>query len=143
MHRESILLFDGHCSLCNAAVNFVLKRDTRKKLFLASIQGPAGQTILKKYQLPSSYLDTLVVVEQEKVYLGSTAALRVVRLLGGGWPLLYGFIVIPKGIRDRVYQWISAHRYQWFGRRNSCRIPTESERTHFLTEDHPLLKSLE
>jgi len=143
MHKESILLFDGHCSLCNAAVDFVLKRDTRKKLLLASIQGPAGQAILKKYQLPSSYLDTLVVVEQGKVYLGSTAALRVARLLGGGWPLLYGLIILPKGIRDRVYQWISEHRYQWFGRRNTCRIPTASERTHFLNEDHPLLKSLE
>ena len=143
MHKESILLFDGHCSLCNAAVDFVLKRDTRKKLLLASIQGPAGQAILKKYQLPSSYLDTLVVVEQGKVYLGSTAALRVARLLGGGWPLLYGLIILPKGIRDRVYQWISEHRYQWFGRRDTCRMPTASERTHFLNEDHPLLKSLE
>jgi predicted DCC family thiol-disulfide oxidoreductase YuxK len=143
MHKESILLFDGHCSLCNGAVDFVLKRDTRKKLLLASIQGPAGQAILKKYQLPSSYLDTLVVVEQGKVYLGSTAALRVARLLGGGWPLFYGLIILPKGIRDRVYQWISEHRYQWFGRRDTCRMPTASERTHFLNEDHPLLKSLE
>jgi predicted DCC family thiol-disulfide oxidoreductase YuxK len=143
MHKESILLFDGHCSLCNGAVDFVLKRDTRKKLLLASIQGPAGQAFLKKYQLPSSYLDTLVVVEQGKVYLGSTAALRVARLLGGGWPLFYGLIILPKGIRDRVYQWISEHRYQWFGRRDTCRMPTASERTHFLNEDHPLLKSLE
>ena len=143
MHKESILLFDGHCSLCNGAVDFVLKRDTRNKLLLASIQGPAGQAFLKKYQLPSSYLDTLVVVEQGKVYLGSTAALRVARLLGGGWPLFYGLIILPKGIRDRVYQWISEHRYQWFGRRDTCRMPTASERTHFLNEDHPLLKSLE
>jgi predicted DCC family thiol-disulfide oxidoreductase YuxK len=102
MMQESILLFDGHCSLCNAAVDFVLKRDPKKKLLLASIQGPAGQGVLKKYQLPQSYLDTLVVVEQGKVYLGSTAALRVARLLGGGWPLFYGLIIIPKGIRDRI-----------------------------------------
>jgi predicted DCC family thiol-disulfide oxidoreductase YuxK len=87
MLPESILLFDGHCSLCNGAVDFVLKRDTRKKLLLASIQGPAGQEVLKKYELPPSYLDTLVLVEEGKVYLGSTAALRVARLLGGGWPL--------------------------------------------------------
>jgi predicted DCC family thiol-disulfide oxidoreductase YuxK len=143
MNKKSILLFDGHCSLCNATVDFVLKRDTRKKLLLASIQGPAGQEILKKYQLPPNYLDTLVVVEQEKVYLGSTAALRVARLLGGGWPLFYGLIIIPKGIRDRIYQWISSHRYQWFGRRATCRIPTASERAHFLGEDHPFPKSLE
>ena len=143
MLPKSILLFDGHCSLCNGAVDFVLKRDPKKKLLLASIQGPAGQGVLKKYDLPPSYLDTLVLVEQGKVYLGSTAALRVALLLGGGWPLFYGLIIIPKGVRDRIYQWISEHRYQWFGRRDSCRMPTASESAHFLKEDHPFLKSLE
>ncbi len=143
MLQESILLFDGHCSLCNGAVDFVLKRDTKKKLLLASIQGTAGQKVLKKHELPPSYLDTLVLVEEGKVYLGSTAALRVARLLGGGWPLFYGLIIIPKGVRDRIYQWISHNRYHWFGRRDTCRIPTASESAHFLKEDHPFLKSLE
>ncbi len=143
MLQESILLFDGHCSLCNGAVDFVLKRDTKKKLLLASIQGTAGQGVLKKYELPPSYLDTLVLVEEGTVYLGSTAALRVARFLGGGWPLFYGLIIIPKGVRDRIYQWISRNRYQWFGRRDTCRIPTASESAHFLKEDHPFLKSLE
>ena len=140
MHRESILLFDGHCSLCNAAVDFVLKRDAKKKLLLASIQGSAGQRVLKMYQLPPSYLDTLVLVEEGQVYLGSSAALRVARLLGGGWPLLYSLIIIPKGLRDLIYQWIGKHRYQWFGKRVSCRMPTALEKSHFLNEDHPLLK---
>jgi predicted DCC family thiol-disulfide oxidoreductase YuxK len=143
MLPESILLFDGHCNLCNGAVDFVLKRDTRKKLLLASIQGPAGQEVLKKYELPPSYLDTLVLVEEGKVYLGSTAALRVARLLGGGWYLFYTLIIIPIGIRDRIYQWISEHRYRWFGRRDTCRMPTANEHEHFLKEDHPFLKSLE
>ena len=142
MESPSILLFDGHCSLCNAAVDFVLKRDAKKKLLLASIQGPAGQRVLKMYQLPPSYLETLVLVEEGQVYLGSTAALRVARLLGGGWPIFYSLIIIPKGVRDRIYQWIGKHRYQWFGRRASCRIPTAKEKSHFLNEDHPLLKSL-
>ncbi len=143
MILESILLFDGHCSLCNAAVDFVLKRNTRKKLLLASIQGASGQRVLRHYGLPSTYLETLVLVEAGKVYLGSTAALRVARLLEGGWPLFYGFIIIPKVIRDQIYQWISKNRYKWFGRRDTCRIPTAGERTHFLREDHPFLKSLE
>ena len=142
MHQESILLFDGHCSLCNAAVDFVLKRDAKKKMLLASIQGSAGQRVLKIYQLPPSYLETLVLVEEGQVYLGSTAALRVARLLRGGWPLFYALIIIPKGVRDRIYQWIGKNRYKWFGRRASCRMPTASERAHFLKEDHPLLKSL-
>ena len=142
MKLESILLFDGHCNLCNGAVDFVLKRDTHKKLLLSSIQGPAGQRVLTHYRLPSTYMDTLVLVEQGKVYLGSTAALRVARVLDGAWPLFYGFIIIPKGVRDRIYQWISSHRYQWFGRRDTCRMPTASECAHFLKEDHPFLKSI-
>ena len=142
MHRESILLFDGHCSLCNAAVDFVLKRDAKKKLLLASIQGSAGQRVLKMYQLPPSYLETLVLVEEGQVYLGSTAALRVSRLLGGGWPLFYSLIIIPKGVRDRIYQWIGKHRYQWFGRRATCRIANAEEQARFLKEDHPLVKQL-
>ena len=142
MEKESILLFDGHCSLCNAAVDFVLKRNTKKKLLLASIQGTAGQRVLKMYQLPPSYLDTLVLVEQGKVYLGSTAALRVARLLGGGWPLFYALIIIPKGLRDRIYQWIGKNRYKWFGRRATCRIANAEEQARFLKEDHPLAKQL-
>jgi predicted DCC family thiol-disulfide oxidoreductase YuxK len=81
-----------------------------------------------------------LLVEEGQVYLGSTAALRVARLLGGGWPLLYSLIIIPKGLRDLIYQWIGKHRYQWFGRRVSCRMPTALEKSHFLNEDHPLLK---
>jgi predicted DCC family thiol-disulfide oxidoreductase YuxK len=143
MEFPSILLFDGHCSLCNASVDFVLKRDAKKKLLFAAIQGPAGQRVLKHYGLPSTYLDTLVLVEKGEIFLGSTAALRVARKLRRGWPLLYALIIVPKGIRDIFYHWIGNNRYAWFGRRDTCRIPTASERAHFLREDHPFLKSIE
>ena len=142
MEKESILLFDGHCSLCNASVDFVLKRDSKKMLLLAAMQDPAGKRVLEYYHLPPNYLNTLVLVEHGKVYLGSTAALRVARHLGGGWPLFYSLIIIPKGIRDRIYQWISSHRYQWFGRKATCRIPNTTEQAQFLKEDHPLVKQL-
>jgi len=138
MESPSILLFDGHCSLCNAAVDFVLKRDTNKKILFAAIQSPAGQRVLKQYGYPSTYLDSLIFVEKGKAYLGSTAALRIARQLRRGWPLLYPLIILPKGIRDRIYQWIGANRYAWFGRRESCRMPTLSEKERFLTENHPL-----
>lgn len=138
MESPSILLFDGYCSLCNASVDFVLKRDANKKILFAAIQSPAGQRVLKQYGYPSSYLDSLILVEKGKVYLGSTAALRVARQLRRGWPLLYPLIILPKGIRDRIYQWIGANRYAWFGRRAHCRMPTPSEKERFLTENHPL-----
>ena len=138
MEAPSILLFDGHCSLCNASVDFVLKRDTKKNLRFAAMQSPAGQRVLKHFDYPSTYLDSLILVEKGKVYLGSTAALRVARQLRRGWPLLYPLIILPKGFRDSIYQWIGANRYAWFGRRESCRMPTPSERERFLTVDYPL-----
>jgi predicted DCC family thiol-disulfide oxidoreductase YuxK len=138
MDAPSILLFDGHCSLCNASVDFVLKRDAKKKLLFAAIQGPAGQRVLKHHGLPSTYLDTLVLVEKGKIYLGSTAALRVARKLRRGWPLLYAMIIVPKGIRDVIYRWIGSNRYAWFGRKETCRMPTAAEKARFLSLDHPL-----
>jgi predicted DCC family thiol-disulfide oxidoreductase YuxK len=138
MDAPSILLFDGHCSLCNASVDFVLKRDTKKRIRFAAMQSPAGQRVLKHFDYPSTYLDSLILVEKGKVYLGSTAALRVARKLRRGWPLLYPLIILPKGIRDTIYQWIGANRYAWFGRRESCRMPTPSERERFLPLDYPL-----
>jgi predicted DCC family thiol-disulfide oxidoreductase YuxK len=138
MASPSILLFDGHCSLCNASVDFVMKRDAKKKLLFAAIQSPAGQHVLKHYGLPTTYLDTLVLVENGNVYFGSTAALRVARLLRRGWPLFYALIILPKGIRDRIYQWIGANRYAWFGQRESCRMPTSAERERFLPENYLL-----
>ena len=138
MEAASILLFDGYCSLCNGAVDFVLKRDPKKKLLFAAIQSPEGQRVLKHYGLPSTYLDTLVLVEKGKIYLGSTAALRVARKLRRGWPLLYPLIFIPKSIRDGIYQWIGRNRYAWFGRKETCRMPTPSEKKRFLSGDHPL-----
>ena len=138
MESPSILLFDGHCSLCNASVDFVLKRDAKKKLLFAAIQGPEGQRVLKHYGLPSTYLDTLVLVEKGRIYLGSTAALRVARKLGRGWPLLYAMIIVPKGIRDVIYRWIGTNRYAWFGRKEICRIPTPAEKARFLSLNHPL-----
>jgi predicted DCC family thiol-disulfide oxidoreductase YuxK len=138
MEAPSILLFDGHCSLCNGAVDFVMKRDAKKRIRFAAIQSPAGQRVLKHYGYPSTFLDSLILVEKGKVYLGSTAALRVARQLRRGWPLLYPLIILPKGIRDSIYQWIGANRYAWFGRRESCRMPNPSENARFLPLDYPL-----
>jgi len=138
MGAPSILLFDGHCSLCNASVDFVMKRDAKKRIRFAAMQSPAGQRVLKHYGYPSNFLDSLILVEKGKVYLRSTAALRVARQLRRGWPLLYPLIILPKGIRDSIYQWIGANRYAWFGRRESCRMPTPSENARFLPLDYPL-----
>jgi predicted DCC family thiol-disulfide oxidoreductase YuxK len=138
MSAPSILLFDGWCSLCNASVDFVLKRDPKQQFCVGAMQQPEGQRLLLQVGLPSDYLATLVLVENDNVYLGSSAALRVAKKLTGAWPLLYPLIVVPTWLRDPIYQWISRHRYSWFGKETTCRLPTPSEKGRFLTEEHPV-----
>jgi predicted DCC family thiol-disulfide oxidoreductase YuxK len=136
MSAPSILLFDGWCSLCNASVDFVLKRDPKQQFCVGAMQQPEGQRLLQQVGLPADYLATLVLIENDRLYLGSTAALRVAKKLTGAWPLLYPLIAVPTWIRDPVYQWISRHRYSWFGKEATCRLPTPAEKGRFLTEEH-------
>ena len=138
MSAISILLFDGWCSLCNASVDFVLKRDPKKQLLVGALQQPEGQRLLHHFGLPVDYLATLVLVENDTLYLGSTAALRVAKKLSGGWPLLYPLILVPTWLRDPVYYWVSRQRYRWFGKEVSCRLPTDAEKDRFLTARHPI-----
>jgi predicted DCC family thiol-disulfide oxidoreductase YuxK len=142
MSAPSILLFDGWCSLCNASVDFVLKRDPKQQLCVGAMQQPEGQRLLRQVGLPADYLATLVLVENDGIYLGSTAALRVAKKLRGAWPLLYPLIVVPTWIRDPIYHWISRHRYRWFGKETTCKVPTHAEKGRFLTENHPIFSRI-
>uniref|UniRef100_UPI00404793C2 thiol-disulfide oxidoreductase DCC family protein n=1 Tax=Algoriphagus sp. TaxID=1872435 RepID=UPI00404793C2 len=139
MEKPSIiLLFDGYCVLCNAAVDFVLKQEKKHKIKVGAMQSPEGQRVLHHYGLPSTYQESVVLIYNREIHLGSTAALRIARLLGGGWPLFYPLIFIPRGWRDRIYHWIGTNRYTWFGKNESCRIPSKVEANRFLHLDQPL-----
>jgi predicted DCC family thiol-disulfide oxidoreductase YuxK len=128
-----VVLFDGVCNLCNSSVQFILKRDKAARFRFASLQGPAGQGLLEKFHLPENYLNSFVLIEGERVYTRSSAALRVLKNLGKGWNFFYwGGWVIPVFIRDAVYNWIARNRYRWFGRRGSCWVPTPELRARFL-----------
>ena len=128
-----IILFDGICNLCNGSVIFILEREKHPVFQFAAIQSEAGQELLKWCALPSSYNQAVVYIENGKVCLGSTAALKIGQNLTFPWSLLssVGFVV-PKFIRDWVYNQIAQHRYQWFGKNNVCMVPTESLRARFL-----------
>ena len=133
MHdQRNIILFDGVCNLCNTSVQFVLKRDKKKRFLFASLQGKAGQEILKQFNLPADIFNSFILLEGNRVYTRSAAALRVARLLSGGWKLLYSLIIVPKFIRDAVYNWIARNRYKWFGKREECMIPTPELKERFL-----------
>ena len=132
MTQGPIILFDGVCNLCNSSVLFVIKRDKQKQFRFASLQEKTGESLLKKFDLPSDTFNSFVLIENEKVYTRSTAALRIARRLHGGWNLLYGFMIVPRFIRDAVYNIIARNRYKWFGKRDECMIPTPELIERFL-----------
>ncbi|MEO5563025.1 MAG: thiol-disulfide oxidoreductase DCC family protein [Chitinophagaceae bacterium] len=130
--NKPIVFFDGVCNLCNKAIQFIIKRDAGKKFQFASLQGKKGQEILQQHNLPSDTFNSFILLENEKIYTRSTAVLRMLRTLGGGWQLLYGFIVLPRFIRDPLYNLIARNRYKWFGKKEECWIPTPELKERFL-----------
>ncbi len=126
-----ILLFDGECNLCNGIVQFVIKRDPNAKYQFAALQSETGQKLLKEYNFPNQF-DSFIMIEDGKAYQKSSAALRVVRHLNGGWRLFTVFKIIPTPIRDVIYNFIARNRYKWFGKRDSCMIPTPDIKSRFL-----------
>ena len=128
-----LILFDGQCILCDSAVQFVLRRDPEAYFKFASLQSSLGQQLLQKYQLPKHSLSTLVLIENERIFIRSTAGLRVLRKLKNPSPLGYVFIVIPAFLRNLVYRFIAANRYRWFGKKEVCRLRTTEEQSRFLS----------
>jgi predicted DCC family thiol-disulfide oxidoreductase YuxK len=132
MKSKYIVFFDGVCNLCNRAVQFMLKRDRKKRFLFGSLQGKTGQEYLHKYHLPADQFHSFMLIEGNVVYTRSTAVLRMLKHLGRGWQLLYVFIYIPQPIRDGVYTLIATNRYKLFGKKDNCRIPTAEEKERFL-----------
>ena len=129
---HSIILFDGVCNLCNGAVNFVIKRDPGNVFKFTPLQEKQGVLLLKKHAIDAQKLDSIVLVENKKVYTKSSAALRIARKLSGLWPLFFVLLIIPSFIRDGVYDFIAKNRYKWFGKKKQCMIPTPGLREKFL-----------
>lgn len=130
--QQKVILFDGVCNLCSASVQFVLKRDRKNQFLFGSLQGAYGQEMLRKYQLPANEFNSFMLIEGEKLYTKSSGALRMLKHLGGGWQLLYAFIIVPKFLRDAVYSWIARNRYKWFGKKEACWLPRPEWKARFL-----------
>jgi predicted DCC family thiol-disulfide oxidoreductase YuxK len=134
---HAVVLFDGVCTLCNGAVNFIIDRDPEGYFRFAPLQSDVGERLLADAGPEAAPLDTIALVENGKVSVRSTAALRIARRLSGPWPLLSAFLAVPRPLRDAVYDWIAARRYDWFGRRDQCRLPTPALKGRFLDYDPP------
>jgi predicted DCC family thiol-disulfide oxidoreductase YuxK len=129
-----IVLFDGVCNFCNRSVNWIIRRDRRGRFRFAALQSEAGTALQERHGLDPSALDTLVLVEDGRVYVKSTAALRILRRLRSRWRALYGLIAVPRPVRDFAYDWFARRRYRWFGKRDECMVPTADVRERFLTD---------
>lgn len=129
---KRIIVFDGVCNFCNFWVNFLLERDRKNTFLFTALQSDAAKSLLKKYNRSTDDIDTFMLITDKGCFDRSTAGLLVAKELGGIWKLFYVFIVIPKFIRDPVYNLIARNRYKFFGKNESCRIPTKDERDKFL-----------
>ena len=130
--QSGVILFDGVCNLCNGSVNFIIDRDKKGKFQFASLQSIEGKELLKSFDLPEDLYESIILIQDGVLRKKSTAILHICRHLDGFWPMLFGFIILPTFIRDLAYDIIAKNRYRWFGRSESCRIPTPELRKRFL-----------
>jgi len=132
IRREKIILFDGVCNLCNGSVVFVLKRERNPQFRFASIQSEMGKALLQRCGLPSDYSQAVVYMDRGIIHFGSSAALKIGQGLRFPWSVISSIgLIVPKIFRDWVYSQIGKHRYQWFGRRDVCMVPTKELRIRF------------
>jgi len=118
-----VILFDGVCNLCTASVRFVIKRDSKRRFRFASLQSPVAEKLLGAELYRHEQLGSMVLVLGDKTYRKSTAALQTARRLDGLWPLLAVLLIMPRPLRDAVYDFIGSRRYRMFGKREVCWRP--------------------
>ncbi len=128
-----VILFDGVCKLCNRSVNFILQIDRTGRLKMASLQSDYGRRVLEDHGMKSGPLDSMMFLEGERLTTKSTAVIRISKYLGGAWPLCTGALLIPRFIRDALYDVIAKNRYKWFGQYDTCPLPDPKYEDRFYT----------
>ena len=127
-----ILLFDGVCNLCNGSIQFIIPRDPEGTLRFAPLQSDLGETVQESIGLSTDDLETVVLVDDGMAYTKSDAAIRVAEHLGGSYRLLSLGRLLPRGLRDRIYDVVAANRYDWFGRKEQCMVPDDDVSNRFI-----------
>jgi predicted DCC family thiol-disulfide oxidoreductase YuxK len=130
--NKTILLFDGECNLCNSFVQFILKNEKNNEIQFSSLQSEIGKIILAQHNINTDSINSLVFIENNIPYLKSTAALKISRYLKGIYSLAILFFIIPKFMRDYIYDYIAKNRYNWYGKKDSCIVPTGKLLERFL-----------
>ena len=129
---QPLLLFDGECKLCHGLVQFILRNDDEQRYHLSALQTDFSKDLLEKAGLRTDSPETVVLFADDQYYTHSSAALRIMTLLGGIWKLAGIFWIVPKPLRDWIYRLIAGNRYQWFGKYETCRMPGPEWKERFI-----------
>lgn len=130
--KHKIILFDGVCNLCNGSVQFIIKRDKKRVFRYAALQSDVASKELSTRNEAITNIESVILIDGDSVYYRSDAALRIAKHLGSAWPLMQFFLIIPRFARDGLYNFIGRNRYKWFGKQESCMIPTSELKGLFL-----------
>ncbi|HWC52591.1 MAG TPA: thiol-disulfide oxidoreductase DCC family protein [Chitinophagaceae bacterium] len=130
--QRPVILFDGVCNYCNALTNFIIRQDKKKIFLFATLQSNFGVKILRDKNLPTDEYESLLLIDKGKLYSKSNAGLRIYNKLPWYWKWTQLFWIFPKFFRDWVYSIIAKNRYKWFGKRETCMVPTPELKTRFL-----------
>lgn len=133
IYEGPVVVFDGVCNFCNSSINFVMDNEPKQLVKFTPFQGEAGASLLRRFEKDPQSVDTIYFYENGTLYEKSTAVLRLTRYLKTPWNWLYGLVIVPRFLRDFVYNWIAKNRYNFFGKKDACRIPTPEERARFIT----------
>ena len=135
MNNPSIIIFDGVCNLCNAAVRFIINRDPQGKFAFTPMHSALADELIAQHGIPNVSEDTLLLIKDNQCFVYSDAVLEIARELTGWWHLLNLFKFIPKSIRDSMYKLVARNRYRLFGQRETCMVPSQDVRKRFLHTD--------
>ena len=133
-NNKNIILFDGICNMCNAVVLTLIKFDKKGIFLFCPLQSEFGEKISKKIQINSLKMDSIILfTSNTSYYKKSTAALKIMNLLGGFWKITTIFIIFPETFRNYIYDFIAKNRYKWFGKREVCMLPSDQIKDRFLS----------
>tara|TARA_R110001599_G_scaffold81233_5_gene219191 strand:- start:96 stop:524 length:429 start_codon:yes stop_codon:yes gene_type:complete len=133
LKNKQLVLFDGVCNFCNASVLKIIKKDKKNIFLFASLQSKIGKEITNHFNIDTKKIDSIILIESKTNYsIKSTAALKIAKHFGRFWLFFQIFWIVPASIRDFFYNYIAKNRYKWFGKKESCMIPTQELKSKFI-----------
>lgn len=132
-HDSAVVLFDGVCNFCSASIHFIIKHDNKNYFKFATLQSEKAKALVSNFNVSISTNNSILLIEKNKIYNKSTAALRIAKKLNNGYSLLYIFIIVPVFIRNAIYDYVAKNRYKWFGKKEVCMLPSAEIRSKFIS----------